>query len=217
MVNPLTDELEVPMLRPGSDFCMAFVENGKHVWYVGRVHLLKRRRATGSTVLLTEPVSLEVLPTDVLVSAAWYGAADSTRTRFRYDPSPDPEYYSLEHFIGQPRLMYDPNQDAFTLDSPEEQLAALDAALADTAPYKKGSTRTAGEKKQAEQKKREREAPDWDVPAAKQPRKEPTDRAAAKQAQVGKAEGKRPAVAPAAAGKRSAAAPAAARPTTKRK
>ena len=55
-----------------------------------------------------------------------------------------------------------------------------------------GSVLSNFEKKIAEQKKRERESADWNEgPSQKQPRKQPTDRSAAKVAQQKPSEGKR--------------------------
>ena len=57
----------------------AFLEGGKYVWWIGRVNQLFRRRAKGAPVELRVPVSLDELPTDVLLTASWYGARDRSR------------------------------------------------------------------------------------------------------------------------------------------
>lgn len=59
-------------LGVGDDFAMAFLDKGKYSFWIGRVHVLKRKRSKGPAVLLTERVSLTTLPKDVLVSAIWY-------------------------------------------------------------------------------------------------------------------------------------------------
>ena len=69
----------------------------------------------------------------------------------------------------------------FTGSSPDitancETLAALDAALLQTAPAKPTSKRTRGEEAEVLSRKRQREAPAWDATAAKTGG--PADRAA---------------------------------------
>ena len=76
------DEKSGNYLRPGGDFAMAFQEaGGRYVWWIDRCNQLFRRRPRGSPTELREPVSLDDLPEDVLLSASWYGARDKTRLR----------------------------------------------------------------------------------------------------------------------------------------
>ena len=59
-------------LASGGDFAMAFMEaDGTYRWYVGRCNQLFRKRTRGSPQELREPVSLDELPTDVVLSASW--------------------------------------------------------------------------------------------------------------------------------------------------
>ena len=87
--EPTCREEDKNELRIGLDFAMAFLDQGKHVWWIGRVIRFYRKRAR-SKVLLHEPVPLDELPTDVLVSASWYGATDKTRRTFKHDAVTDP-------------------------------------------------------------------------------------------------------------------------------
>ena len=107
-------------------------------------------------------MSLDTLLTDVLVSASWYGATDKARRSFKHDAVVDPELYSLEHYVGSPCLNYDEAACVYRLQDATQQLAALDAATASTKPVSAGSKRTKAEAKLSAQKKREREAPEWE-------------------------------------------------------
>ena len=109
---------------------------------------------------------MDELPKDVLVSASWYGCRDSTRCLFQFDATVDKTLYSLEHFIGSPCLEYDARTKLFHLENPTETLAALDAALLQTAPARPGGKRTHGEEAEAFERKRLRQSADWD-PAPK--------------------------------------------------
>ena len=162
------DEKSGNYLRPGGDFAMAFLEaGGRYVWWIGRCNQLFRRRPRGSPTELREPVSLDDLPEDVLLSASWYGARDKTRCVYTFDSVPDRELWSLEHYIGSPCLEYDASKKVHRLTNPSETLAALDAALLHTAPAKPTSKRTRGEEAEALSRKRQREAPAWDATVAK--------------------------------------------------
>ena len=55
----------------------------------------------------------------------------------------------------------------YHLTNPTETLAALDAALLQTAPAKPGNKRTRGEEAEAQEAKRQRQSAEWDSAAAK--------------------------------------------------
>lgn len=154
-------------LRLGSDFAMAFQVGVKHEWWIGRVIRLYRKRAR-SRVLLHRPVSLDMLPKDVLVSASWYGETNKSRRTFKHDSVVDTQLYSLEHYIGSPCLDYDEAARVYRLQDATEQLAALDAAAASTRPASVGSKRTKAEARIAAQKKREREESEWEAKPRRQ-------------------------------------------------
>ena len=110
----------------------------------------------------TEPVCLDDLPTDVMVSASWYGCKDESRCIYEFDAAIDRKLWSLEHYIGSPCLEYNANSRLFHLTNPTETLAALDAAVLQTAPAKPGAKRTRGEEAEILEKKRQQQSAQWD-------------------------------------------------------
>ena len=150
------------VLQVGDDFAMAFEDAGKHVAWIGRCNQLYRKRQRGALVELREPVCLDDLPTDVMVSASWYGCKDESRCVYEFDAAIDRKLWSLEHYIGSPCLEYNANSRLFHLANPTETLAALDAAVQQTAPAKPGAKRTRGEEAEILEKKRQRQSAQWD-------------------------------------------------------
>ena len=98
---------------------------------------------------------------------------DKKRTTFNFDEVPDREercgVWSLEHvhYVGSPHLEYDWKRRLFTMCNAAETLAALDAALVRTTPARPNAKRTIGEEEEAQDRKRQRQAPGWDVAKAK--------------------------------------------------
>ena len=101
------------VLQVGDDFAMAFEDAGKHVAWIGRCNQLYRKRQRGALVELREPVCLDDLPTDVMVSASWYGCKDESRCIYEFDAAIDRKLWSLEHYIGSPCLEYNANSRLF--------------------------------------------------------------------------------------------------------
>ena len=150
------------VLQVGDDFAMAFEDAGKHVAWIGRCNQLYRKRQRGALVELREPVCLDDLPTDVMVSTSWYGCKDESRCIYELDAAIDRKLWSLEHYIGSPCLEYNANSRLFHLTNPTETLAALDAAVLQTAPAKPGAKRTRGEEAEILEKKRQQQSAQWD-------------------------------------------------------
>ena len=113
------------VLQVGDDFAMAFEDAGKHVAWIGRCNQLYRKRQRGALVELREPVCLDDLPTDVMVSTSWYGCKDESRCIYEFDAAIDRKLWSLEHYIGSPCLEYNANSRLFHLTNPTKTLAAL--------------------------------------------------------------------------------------------
>ena len=92
----------------------------------------------------------------------WYGVTDETRCTFAFDAALDRAFYSLEHYIGTPILEYNSSSKTYHLTNPAETLAALDAALLQTAPAKPGGKRSRAEITEMHEQKRQRQGARWD-------------------------------------------------------
>ena len=90
---------------------------------------------------------------------------DKKRTTFNFDEVPDREVWSLEHYVASTIGSVDAVR--LTLCNAAETLAALDAALVRTTPARPNAKRTIGEDEEAQDRKRQRQAPVWDVAKAK--------------------------------------------------
>ena len=159
-------EADIPILKVGSDFAMAFnmgAQNAdKFVWWLGRVEMVYRLTSGGWTLLDRPAIPLDDLNRlkDIFVVATWYSPSPKRRT-FKHNNAVESSdlRYSLEHYIGSPQLQYKPEKSHYILLNADRQLAALDAALSNTVPSSHG--RTVGEQREALERQQERERAPW--------------------------------------------------------